>query len=286
MTVTIELMTGKGLKESGDSDEMQVYPKVSKYSEESAWSYSPTKTTSSKKRKKISDDFDKAFEIIKMCDIKSYEVALFEVVASMEENCVGVLDGIHIEAVVLGENHDQYRGRKGVKSWNVLACCSFGILFTYVNASWEGSVNDTTVWKNSINQSKYYFPHLPSDFRNCQLQSGIYENFNYRHSSLRTTIERAFGILKTTWKILRTMPQVSEEWQINIIFATFMLHNFIRMHKLRIHVQSHEEVHGSADSDLLDVHRKAQMNQVRDMIASVIMEVSTENEGEDNVDES
>ncbi|KAL9662060.1 hypothetical protein QQ045_026888 [Rhodiola kirilowii] len=30
-------------------------------------------------------------------------------------NCVSALDGTHIEAV-LGENHDQYRGRKGVKS--------------------------------------------------------------------------------------------------------------------------------------------------------------------------
>ncbi|KAL9676170.1 hypothetical protein QQ045_004383 [Rhodiola kirilowii] len=123
------------------------------------------------------------------------------------------------------------------------------------------------------------------DFR-TQPPSGIYENFNYRHSSLRTTIERAFRILKSTWKILRAMPQVSEECQTHIILATFTLHNFIRMHKLRIHVQSHEEVQGLADSDISDVHRKAQMNQVRDMIVSAIMEGINENEVEDNMDES
>ncbi|KAL9689631.1 hypothetical protein QQ045_010019 [Rhodiola kirilowii] len=65
------------------------------------------------------------------------------------QNCVGALDGMHIEAV-LGENHDQYRVRKGVKNWNVLACCSFDMLFTYVNDGWEGSVHDTTVLKDSI----------------------------------------------------------------------------------------------------------------------------------------
>ncbi|KAL9667847.1 hypothetical protein QQ045_002216 [Rhodiola kirilowii] len=123
------------------------------------------------------------------------------------------------------------------------------------------------------------------DFR-TQPPSGIYENFNYRHSSLRTTIERAFGILKNTWKILRSMPQVDGECQTHIILATITLHNFIIMHELRIPVQSHVDVQGVADSDILYVDRKAQMNRVRDMIAFDIMAGINENEVEDNMDES
>ncbi|KAL9691040.1 hypothetical protein QQ045_011457 [Rhodiola kirilowii] len=55
----------------------------------------------------------------------------------------------------------QYLGRKGTKTWNVLACCSFDMLFTYVHLGWEGSVHDQTVWKDSITQSKYFLPHPP-----------------------------------------------------------------------------------------------------------------------------
>lgn len=126
------------------------------------------------------------------------------------------------------------------------------------------------------------------DFRHGQQPNGIYENFNYRHSSLRTTIERAFGILKTTWRILNNMPQVPNECQVDIIIATFTLHNFIRMHKMKIPVHSHQLVRRPGDSNLFDAHRKEQMNQVRNMIASAIMEGITENEGEDEdiMDES
>ncbi|KAL9668691.1 hypothetical protein QQ045_006229 [Rhodiola kirilowii] len=75
-----------GQEGSGDSDEdVHIYPSDLKSSEDVAWSYSPTKT-SSKKRKKTSDDFDRAFEMIKMSEtIKSREVTLVEAVASVEE---------------------------------------------------------------------------------------------------------------------------------------------------------------------------------------------------------
>ncbi|KAL9673172.1 hypothetical protein QQ045_029426 [Rhodiola kirilowii] len=67
--------------------------------------------------------------------------------------------------------------------------------------------------------------HMPN-FRHGHPPSGIYETFNYRHSSLRTTIERAFGILKTTWKILRTMPQVKDTIQ---VFCNFG-HIYVTQH--------------------------------------------------------
>ncbi|KAL9676777.1 hypothetical protein QQ045_004997 [Rhodiola kirilowii] len=40
-----------------------------------------------------------------------------------------------------------------------------------------------------------------STFRDGDQPTGVHEKFNYRYSSLRTTIERAFGILKNSWKI-------------------------------------------------------------------------------------
>ncbi|KAL9667711.1 hypothetical protein QQ045_002075 [Rhodiola kirilowii] len=109
-------------------------------------------------------------------------------------------------------------------------------------------------------------------FRNGDQPTGVYEKFNYRHSSLRSTIERAFDILKKSWKILKVVPQVSDERQSDIITATFTMHNFIRMHNFSILILAYEIVLGRADSNLFDQQRKEQMNQVRDMIAFQIIE--------------
>ncbi|GJY57044.1 cytochrome P450 [Tanacetum coccineum] len=53
------------------------------------------------------------------------------------------------------------------------------------------------------------------------------EAFNRSHSSLRSYIERSFGILKKRWKILGRMPKFSVQTQIDVITATFALHNYI-----------------------------------------------------------
>ncbi|KAL9678977.1 hypothetical protein QQ045_016829 [Rhodiola kirilowii] len=122
-------------------------------------------------------------------------------------------------------------------------------------------------------------------FRNCDQPTGVYEKFNYRHSSLRTTIERAFGILKKSWKILKVMPQVSDKRQSDIITATFTMHNFIRMHSFSTPILANETVLGRADSNLFDQKRKEQMNQVRDMIAFQIIEDCPDDVVEMNIDE-
>ncbi|GKE39734.1 cytochrome P450 [Tanacetum coccineum] len=54
------------------------------------------------------------------------------------------------------------------------------------------------------------------------------EAFNRSHSSLRSYIERSFGILKKRWKILDKMPKFSVQTQIDVIMAAFALHNYVR----------------------------------------------------------
>ena len=55
------------------------------------------------------------------------------------------LDGTHIPAFVPSHLAQPYRNRKGFLSQNVLAACSFDLIFTYVLAGWEGSAADSTV---------------------------------------------------------------------------------------------------------------------------------------------
>lgn len=54
------------------------------------------------------------------------------------------------------------------------------------------------------------------------------ELFNLRHSSARNTIERAFGLLKKRWAILRKSSFYEKQTQVRIINACFVLHNFVR----------------------------------------------------------
>ncbi|CAO2836365.1 unnamed protein product [Amaranthus hypochondriacus] len=77
------------------------------------------------------------------------------------EHCVGALDGTLIEATISDENGLPFRGRKGNKTWNVLASCSFDRLFTFVNVGFEGSAHDITVWSHSLFEPKFMFPHPP-----------------------------------------------------------------------------------------------------------------------------
>ena len=69
--------------------------------------------------------------------------------------------------------------------------------------------------------------HLPQ-FRIGPRIRGRVEVFNYYHSSLRSTIERAFGLCKARWKILGNMSPFALKTQNQIIVACMAIHNFIQ----------------------------------------------------------
>ncbi|KAF3787009.1 60S ribosomal protein L26-1 [Nymphaea thermarum] len=56
------------------------------------------------------------------------------------------------------------------------------------------------------------------------------ELFNHRHSSLRNTVERTFGMLKARFSILKMQVQYPFKKQTQIVLATCVLHNFIIDH--------------------------------------------------------
>jgi len=70
--------------------------------------------------------------------------------------------------------------------------------------------------------------HL-NDFRGRGRITRKYALFNYRHSSLRNVIERAFGVLKARFPILKSIPNYPLRRQRQIPLACCTLHNFIRM---------------------------------------------------------
>ncbi|GJZ52006.1 putative nuclease HARBI1 [Tanacetum coccineum] len=171
------------------------------------------------------------------------------------KDCIGCIDGTHIGACIPENQQVPYIGRKGVPTFNVMANCDFDMCFTFISVGWEGSAHDTRVFLHALNTSSLNFPKPPrgkyylvdkgypnrngylvpysktryhqSQFEN-EPPNNMQEAFNCKHSSLRSYIERSFGVLKKRWKILGRMPKFSVKTQIDVIIAAFALHNYIR----------------------------------------------------------
>jgi hypothetical protein len=134
----------------------------------------------------------------------------------------------------------------------VLAGITFDVKFTYVLAGWEGSAHDSRVLNDALTrpggfkipEGKYYLGDAGYGNRNGILSPyrGVRyhlkefsdhppenekELFNLRHSSLRTTIERGFGILKRRFRVLDAEPFWSFETQVEVVLACCVIHNHI-----------------------------------------------------------
>ncbi|BAF19115.1 Os06g0226000, partial [Oryza sativa Japonica Group] len=167
--------------------------------------------------------------------------------------CIGALDGTHIPACVPMHMQDRFRGRKKFQSQNVLAAVDFDLRFLYVLAGWEGSAHDSYVLQDALSRTnglkipegKYFLadagyaarPGVLPPYRGTRYHLKEYkgarepenpkELFNLRHSSLRTTIERAFGALKNRFRIFKCQPFFPLKTQVKIVMACCALHNWI-----------------------------------------------------------
>ena len=82
------------------------------------------------------------------------------------------------------------------------------------------------------NRSGYLAPYKgvryhQDDWKQAPRARGRKQIFNQAHSSIRSVIERSFGVLKMKWRILLGLPHYSERKQTQIILACCGFHNFI-----------------------------------------------------------
>nr|KAJ0214489.1 hypothetical protein LSAT_V11C400206730 [Lactuca sativa] len=145
------------------------------------------------------------------------------------KDCIGAIDGTHVRVHVPNRDAPRYRGRKGYPTINVLAACTFDLKFTY-----EGTASNSRIIKNAFTRDdKLLIPsdNLLNQCRYCLVDGGLphtskvmvpyrgvryhlkeysmrapqnsKELFNLCHASLRNAIERAFGVLKRRFPIIR-----------------------------------------------------------------------------------
>lgn len=175
--------------------------------------------------------------------------------ADFFSNCLGALDGCHVNAVPKAEESGVFRNRKGTVSQNVLGVINFDLTFSYCLAGWEGSAHDGQVFNDALCNkrlfivdgkwylgdagyalSKYVLTpyrgvryHLKEWQRRGLRPENAKELFNLRHSSLRNCVERGYGILKKRFPILTSMTSYPMAVQVKLVKSCFMIHNFIRV---------------------------------------------------------
>ncbi|XP_040930267.1 putative nuclease HARBI1 isoform X1 [Gossypium hirsutum] len=168
------------------------------------------------------------------------------------KDCIGALDGTHVRASVPLNIQGRFRSRKGGTTQNVLAAITFDLKFSYVLAGWEGSAHDSRILIDALSrprglkipEGKYYLADAGYGIRNgyitpyrgvryhlkefsAQGPENEKELFNLRHSSLRITIERVFGILKKRFRVLDAEPFWNFQTQVDIVLACCIIHNHI-----------------------------------------------------------
>ncbi|CAN0925205.1 hypothetical protein LINGRAHAP2_LOCUS34622, partial [Linum grandiflorum] len=154
------------------------------------------------------------------------------------QDCIGAIDGVHIDAVIPTDQQTPFRGYFGYSNIP-------GFLAPYRGY--------TT-----------YFQEM----RRRGGPKGREELFNYRHSNLRNIIERCFGVLKKRFPILKNMCSYSYRKQTLIVIACCAIHNYIRMHVVDDYLFSHfEGGDDEAGTSEAAVHKVTNYNptQVREM---------------------
>jgi hypothetical protein len=137
----------------------------------------------------------------------------------------------------------------------MMVACDFNLNITYVSVRWEGSATYSIVLRSAMSNvvgkfevpsGKYYLIdggyanttsfiapyhgvryHLKEFGHGHQRPQNHKELFNHRHVVLRNHVERALGVIKKRFPILKVATLHKMENQAKIPIAAAVLHNLI-----------------------------------------------------------
>jgi hypothetical protein len=158
------------------------------------------------------------------------------------DGVIGMIDGSHIPIQKPEIRGVDYYNRKDFYSVILQAVVREDLRFTDIFTGYPGKVHDARVFKNSPLYSKgptlcsgnrhilgdSAYPNLPwllVPFKDNGHLSGAQVHFNKVHSSIRSTVERAFALLKGRFKRLHFINQKHISTIVNTIVSACILHN-------------------------------------------------------------
>ncbi|KAL4028472.1 hypothetical protein IC575_011669 [Cucumis melo] len=149
------------------------------------------------------------FNIVLLVVLRLYE----ELIKRLVLNCLGMFNGMYIKVNVPAGDRPTFRKRKGEIATNVLRVCD--------------TKEDALSQENGLQVPKGKRYHLQEWRGAANAPTNAKEYFNMKHSSARNVIERAFGVLKGRWVILRGKSYYPLQVQCRTILACALLHNLI-----------------------------------------------------------
>ncbi|XP_053394054.1 putative nuclease HARBI1 [Mercenaria mercenaria] len=158
---------------------------------------------------------------------------------------IGAIDASHIPIRTPIEYPENYFNRKSFPSVILQAVCDNNMMFTDVYCGWPGSVHDARVLRNSSLFEKAEvnaddtFPHdthligdaaypiaswLLVPFKDHGNLNKAQKVYNFKHSSTRMVIERAFGALKGRFRRLKYVEIYDLQTCVHIILSCCAIH--------------------------------------------------------------
>ncbi|XP_066596942.1 putative nuclease HARBI1 [Prorops nasuta] len=168
------------------------------------------------------------------------------------EGIIGAIDGCHIPIKQPPNNANDYYNRKDFHSIILQGTCDYNGKFIHCLIGRPGRAHDAAVFKSSqiyyklINAENPLLPpmqHILGDsayplllnvmtpFKDNGTLTAQQINYNTKHASLRSIIERAFCLLKGKWRRLKYLDVNSVHMANHIIAAACTLHNFLLINK-------------------------------------------------------
>ncbi|XP_054709131.1 uncharacterized protein LOC129218835 [Uloborus diversus] len=173
-------------------------------------------------------------------------------------NCIGALDGKHINIEPPPNSGSAYWNYKHFYSIVLMALVDANLMFVYVDVGTNGRVSNGGVWdKSKLNAAmeagELFIPkaqplpnsnvlvpqvivaddafplgiHLMKPFTGDYLEEDQII-FNYRLSRARRVSENAFGIMASRFRIFQTKMLTTPSNAVQIVMAACALHNFLR----------------------------------------------------------
>nr|CAI5833313.1 unnamed protein product [Callosobruchus analis] len=214
-------------------------------------------------------------------------------------HCVAAIDGKHVRIKAPPAQGSQFFNYKKYHSIVLLALVDGNKRFLSIDVGQYGRVSDGNVFMNSsmgkrLNLGGHLLPYVivadeafplkrflmrpyPRSARRLSESERI---FNYRLSRSRNTVENAFGILASVWRIYQTPLECRIDLAEKIILATVVLHNYI--HETPTQGKPGVVNEEAQDNSLVPLHVAAATNATRDaiQIRNFFTNYFTSNEGQ------